>query len=77
MYLNGLNKYNIFNFPWYAVYNQIMGNPEFDWWACKLLKRSELLIGQAKRNVKHCSKVGFYYGIIVPHKFKEAIFLDE
>ena len=45
VYLNWLNKYYIFDLPWYALDNQIMGNSEFDWWARELLKRSELIIG--------------------------------
>ena len=51
--MNESNKDNPLNMYRYEVDKQIMDDPDFYWWACKLPKWPEQIIGKDKCNVNH------------------------
>ena len=58
----------------YADANNLLEEPEFKWWANKVLKKKNRKISRVKSRYWRASKKS---GIALPNSFEEAYFIDE
>ena len=61
----------------YAVAQQIVEQPAFNWWVKPVLKKQNRIISLVKKRKTRYAKNTHQFGIEIPRKVDEAIVFDE